>query len=52
MPNYTFLRDYTEMVLKTFQFSYHSINFRHCVMLAKKILQKFDKLIVDVVLLN
>lgn len=44
MPNYSFLRDYTEMILETFHFSnYHLINFRHCVMLARKTLLKLKK---------
>lgn len=45
-----FLKDYTEVILETFQFSnYHLINCRHCVMLAKKILLKFKRLVLDVV---
>lgn len=43
-----FLKNYTEVILETFQFSnYHLINCRHCVMLAKKILPKFKRLILD-----
>lgn len=43
-----FLKNYTEVILETFQFSnYHLINCRHCVMLANKIPPKFKRLILD-----
>lgn len=51
MPNFLFRGTLQKWVLETFYFrNYHLINFRHCVMLARKNSYKVQKLLrLDVV---